>query len=51
MAKKKTKTYKKIAKVNARIGSNEDGSPKLHFQEGKPIYLTSKQVKIYKNYI
>ncbi len=52
MAKKKTiKAKEYIAAVNKRIGSNSDGSPKLHFQVGKPITLTLSQARTYKNYL
>ncbi len=49
--KSKLNTYEWIAQVTARVGSNADGSPKLHFIKGEAITLTLSQIKSYKNYI
>lgn len=51
MAKKKTETKSYIASGNARIGSNPDGSARLHFRKGKPIKLTPGQARTYKHLI
>lgn len=51
MAKKQVTKKSYIASVDARIGSNEDGTPKFHFRKGKPIQLTPGEARIYKNLI
>jgi len=47
MATKASKEY--VSLINAKIGSNEDGSCRLHFQQGQKIELTAKQAKYYKS--
>lgn len=51
MAKKQITKKSYIATVNARIGSNPDGTARYHFRKGKPIQLTPGEARIYKNYI
>lgn len=47
MAKQKQpKKYEAL--INAKIGSNPDGSCRLHFQAGHKIELTTKQATYYK---
>ena len=49
MAKqRKPKMY--VSKVNEKVGSNEDGSPRLVFEIGKPVKgLSSEQAKYFKS--
>lgn len=50
-SKKQTKKHKRIASVTIKIGTNEDGSARIHFKKDEPIELTLKEINKYKKYL